>query len=277
MYRRQYTGFTLIELLVVIAIIGLLASIIFASLATSRMKARVGAGLKADASLDSGISDRILGEWLFNDCTGAALADSGGNNNGTLLNTPAWGISGSGPNNKGCALTFNGTSQYIKIGPVTAGATLTYSVWVRIATLPSTAQVLIWDDDTKGGGDSWIELETDGTVRNISNFVTTVTSTKKIYTQEWTFVVVTADSSGSRIYIDGALAGSSNTVMTPKNSTNGSYVTLGVGYDGGGIIGYTNYFAGDMGEVRIYNTALTAADVHKVYAETRGAYQMASR
>jgi prepilin-type N-terminal cleavage/methylation domain-containing protein len=47
---KRNKGFTLVELLVVIAIIGILSSVVFASLSSARNKARVA---KATASLDS--------------------------------------------------------------------------------------------------------------------------------------------------------------------------------------------------------------------------------
>src|SRR5690349_9008575 len=77
-------GFTLIELMVVISIIGLLSSIVLASLRTAREKGTVAAGLTF-----SGYNYRTLGAdaavvWNFDEASGNALDISGNSITGTL-------------------------------------------------------------------------------------------------------------------------------------------------------------------------------------------------
>ena len=51
------------------------------------------------------------------------------------------------------------------MGQVTKGQDLTYAMWVKVNKLPGDLKEIIWDDDSKGGGDSWLELLGDGTVQ----------------------------------------------------------------------------------------------------------------
>lgn len=60
-HARKMVGFTLIELLVVIAIIGILATVIFASLWDSREEARVAAARTQMRSIHTAM------ELLYND------------------------------------------------------------------------------------------------------------------------------------------------------------------------------------------------------------------
>lgn len=86
--KQTKQGFTLIELLVVIAIIGLLSSIVLASLSMSREKARIGSIMQFDSNLQHTLGDRLIGQWTFDDLAKPLADSSGGGKDGKCTNCP---------------------------------------------------------------------------------------------------------------------------------------------------------------------------------------------
>ncbi len=125
-------GFTLIELLVVIAIIGILSSVVLASLNSARAKG-------ADAAVKSNLDNARAQAELFYDSnsstyTGVCTAGAGTINAGVLAAAKATGLS---------AITVNGTGTL-----TTATCNTSGTAWAAEAPLKTSGHV--WCVDSTG-------------------------------------------------------------------------------------------------------------------------------
>lgn len=217
------------------------------------------AGFNGDSSL--------IGWWKMDEGTGTAIADSSSSGwNATADATNTWQASSSCK--FGACSLFNSTSYIRTNNQVTISSptnSLTVAAWVYLTD--SASQHTIMGDGTTGtsSGFIWIYVQTGGTyVRfhyaNGIN-VTDTTATSCFSLNTWSHVAVTADYTNKVIkyYCNGALNTTSAMSGTPlfPSATRYKYI---------GAYSPPNFnWAGRLDDVRLYNRALSAAEVQALF------------
>ncbi|MHA2329511.1 MAG: LamG-like jellyroll fold domain-containing protein, partial [Candidatus Hodarchaeales archaeon] len=244
----------------------------------SRSESEIKADYQNNASAVLGIKDEsylsngLVGYWKMdesdwtNDCTATDVADSSGNdNNGkscpsTTGPDPAAGKFGNGG-------SFDGSNDYIEVPDSTTtnvtGSQLTVAGWYYFDTVSGRNTHLIRKYNSSGG--YVVNLGTSGNVGfYIYNGVTYVPSgSSAVPADQWTHVVGTYDNNQNlvRLYINGTLVSSANADGDISSSSGGNLL---LGYQGWQAS--DNYtLDGSMDEVRIYNRALSPAEIRQLY------------
>jgi hypothetical protein len=220
------------------------------------------------------------GVWhLKEDPSGAApqMKDSTKANNGTSGGTMTSGDQLACKINGG--LDFDGSDDNINCGDINAvneATALTVSAWVKCLdltrdgmilakdTFAANSELLFWRDETTATGGRTDTLSAEvGTGSADARYYG---STGLLNDNNWHFVVITyvgGSATGLRGYIDGVEDTAQSPVSTAsvsalRNTTNPVYI--------GRSQGGSPYFTGDIDEVRISNTARTAAWISTEYS-----------
>lgn len=193
--------------------------------------------------------------WKLED-TGTTAADSSGNNDtGTLSNvttnvTP-------GPftcANTHPAMTFNAANSSQITTATTAPAPSAYTQIAMFKT-SSASGTLLGYTDMGGNHDRELSINNSGQlfsrIYNTSSGDEIITDPAPVTDGNWHIAVATVSATGMYLYVDGALVVANSSYHTPQSYT-GSWL-LGGGW---GISGAP--YTGDMGEVAVLPTALTA-------------------
>jgi len=208
----------------------------------------------------------LVGYWSLDEGSGATVFDrSGYGNNGTWEDTPTYsaGVAGaySGVFSKvplhfisvpdSAQLNFASTSQF------------STSVWIKPSGWFTWHTILSKDIWTSNAG--WV-LDINDAISDLGKIrytrggeeVLTLSTDYIIPLDIWTNVIVTNNNGSASVYINGSLVATS-TVSMSDAATN-----LNIGARDSTLDGFT----GSIDEVKIYNKALSVAEVESIYAST---------
>ncbi len=233
-----------------------------------------------------------IGWWKADECSGTTLNDASGNSNtGTITiggtgvssvgdcNTAstAWGNGATGKFNS--SIAFDGADDKASLGRVTATDTvsqLTWSYWVKPDALTASKVMFAKGNALSATDEGWAfsTYASDPTAvsilvsSNLTDLSTgAFTSGGILSVGNWTHVVAVYDGTQSgngnrlKMYANGKLLNISyaGTIPASLTTTTATNVTLGATSDN------TAYFDGEMDDVRIYNYALSANQVNKLF------------
>lgn len=225
-------------------------------------------------SLDSG----LIGYWSFNgaDVTDKVYDRSGEGNNGYFFGSGTTATTSAKTIGKiGQALQFNGTNEYVATYPnsVDTGNSASFSVWVKPGPYPTDSGIHevyrhthLDASNTGGYIFSWrgdVDSKWDLGVREAdsNNRYPYRPSTSEVPAGAWTHVVVTADGTNVRTYINGTQVGSA--LSYDGTIANGRELVIGAFASGTGV--KSRFFNGIIDELRIYNRSLSASEVTRLY------------
>ena len=219
---------------------------------------------EVEVLISDSLFNGLVGWWKFDETNGTVAYDSSGNgNDGNLTNGPTW-ASGK----IGGALSFDGVDDYVLI-PATSDLdlqTLSISAWVYSSNYVQDG--FIFEKTTNG------ELNTQYNLFLGSN--------NKIYWRtkppnagyengdlktdtnlsSWNLISGTYDGTSKKIYVNSDMVASmswSSPVDTNPNGISiiGAFARISIGSD--------YFFNGTIDDVRIYDRALSAAEVQALY------------
>ncbi len=259
---KNNKAFTLIELLVVISIIGLLSTVVLASLNTARDKARLGAGKYFDASTYHAYgADEIYTYWSFNN-TASIGADSAGSS----YNLTTTGTVTSVPGVFGNAVNFNdssGASDLSFTVPSTSGLSDintnggTLSLWIRPVSYNSVDGYSILFTGVAGGSNRmYVQFINAGNlVRLVRGSDSAIINLGTAKLGEWNHLALSWTAGNiMKGYYNG------KKIEEKPYLGNDDLASITIGRQSA-----INEFYGDVDEVRIYSHVLADAEIESQY------------
>ncbi len=189
----------------------------------------------------------------FDDGAGAVLTDITGRGRNGTISGATWTTSG----HSGSALTFGGSARVTvpDANELDLTAAMTLEAWVYPTAVPTDWSTVILKENSPSLAYALYAgtpaNRPEGYVNNGADRGTT--GTAALPQNTWTHLATTYDGATLRLYVNGTQVASQ--AVTGAIRTSSGVLSIG----GNGVWG--EYFSGRLDEVRIYNRALSAAEV----------------
>ena len=196
----------------------------------------------------------LVAAYAFSEGVGTTAADASGNGNVGTIAGATWTTQG----RFGPALSFNGVNNVVQV-PASASLNVTSAMTLEAWIFPTASQ---------GGWRTIMQRQADAYFLNASNSsgplrpsgggtigsgLDYVSGTTANPVNAWTHVALTYDGAMLRLYVNGVQAASEAKTGSIQTTTNPLWI--------GGNTPYGEYFQGVIDEIRIYNRALSAAEI----------------
>jgi hypothetical protein len=203
-------------------------------------------------------ANSLIARWKLDETEGNVAADSSGNNlDGTVVGNPKWLPSGG---KFGGALKFDGVDDFVETNYATDLPTWTISVWVNSPEAPSSEAPSGPVHRDRNYHINW--NHSDEEFRGSAGLMVAGTwypaSFGDLQANTWYHLVAIYDGKDFRAYKNGTLV-TNNTTASGKPETESATLKLGRHAK------YGDHFAGLIDDVRIYNYALSEADIAKIF------------
>jgi hypothetical protein len=213
-----------------------------------------GVSLSASFTLDNTAPAGLVAAYSFDEGNGSTLYDASGKGRNGTLSGPIW--SGAGRN--GGALSFDGVNDFVRVDDhadldLTTGMTL--EAWVNPSSLSGKWRTVLFKEQS-GHMTYSLYANTDAGRPTAQAYVggqKDAVGTAALATNAWTHLASTYDGSALRLYVNGTLV--KTTALSGAMAVSTGQLKLG----GNGV--WSEWFAGLMDDVRIYNRALTASEI----------------
>lgn len=203
-----------------------------------------------------------VAHWMLDETSGTIAVDSVGENDGALLGDPAWQPTGG---RLAGALKFDGLNDRVTCGtfnPSAATGMLSVCLWAKWNGHTGNWQTLIAKRDAWNANDMMWQIEAHSSTDTLGFFregSTPEDGDPKLRVGQWEHVAATFDGTTATFYVNGVPTGSG-----PFSFGSGAQaaVVFGASQTNG-----ENPFNGALDDVRLYDRALSPAEVAQLAAE----------
>ncbi|MCX6345299.1 MAG: carboxypeptidase regulatory-like domain-containing protein [Armatimonadetes bacterium] len=208
------------------------------------------------------ISTDFAAYWKFDETSGASAYDwSGNGKDGALTNGPTWTV---GLINN--AVNIPGGTSYVSVpsGIVLGLINFSISTWVKLTTVATNMRIF----DFGTGATNYMELtpkhsDTNGALQYVirtPGTVNTVSGATALPTGSWQHVAITRSGITNTLYRNGVQVGQITGTLSPNSLTSTTINRIGDSQTS-----THPHLDGLLDDFRIYNKALTAAEIANLY------------